>query len=148
MLQILLLILTSTGFASDWNGQWSGRGNCYLSRDPGLLSTCDYSLFIQRTNQELSIRNCVVWQQEWGEGRECLNGQYEIRQDHKLWRMIQNRMEEVGEISPQKIEIKASFSGGSSSETYLIDQESNVLFTVDHRNAGAWWLYRAKLSPR
>lgn len=144
MISLLAAILFSlAGQASD-SGQWAGKGSCHLSHAPQIQSYCEYLLWITRTETDLHIRRCTMWRQEWGEGWECPETTYQIRNGSELW--IEDGSEQIraGEIADNKILVDFAHKNGTYFELYQF-KGPELLYEAQFTASGMEWRYGARM---
>lgn len=147
---LIFLALTLAPFsiaASDLSGHWSGRGSCYLSRTAQVNSTCDYIIRIEHIDETLSILKCLIWIQEWGEGRECQRREFEVRQNNELWITDHQNEFKAGQIIKNKVLIEHPTPGGSVEESFVFEGTS-LSYEGMYQTSSMRWNYWADLESK
>lgn len=140
------ILLPILALGSNHSGNWSGSGHCYLNPAHALNNGCDYVIHIDHQEDRLSILNCITWRQQWGEGIECPQSRFKIRNQNELWIIEPQRSFKAGTISKNKITIEYEFWGGFNHEYYHFDQ-TKLSYKNTYESSGMQWIYYAELAP-
>ncbi|MCB0412533.1 MAG: hypothetical protein KDD22_08415, partial [Bdellovibrionales bacterium] len=131
----------------DLNGKWVGAGSCYLSHSRQSRGACDYQVTIESSKDQLTLLRCVVWHQEWGDGRDCTRRKFEIYFGNELWKVTSEGSEMQGYIEEREIRLDHPIPGGFEKDTYSLDGE-RLHYDGIMETSGMQWLHRVELSKK
>lgn len=142
---ILAFFIGGSALGAEMSGAWEGKGNCYLDHGVSAQSACEVMVGTRLESDRLYLRTCAIWRQEWGNGHDCWEYQFEVR-GKVLWLPHGDELIRVGRVSEDLIEIDYAFEGGFNREKYRWTDDG-VALEREQQATGMRWLYRAELQP-
>lgn len=138
---LLILLMSSTAFATDFDGSWSGQGWFDDSTLEAPLPG-DVYLSIKFSLTSLELSEC--WILKPNTPKRCIQSQYEIREDGELW----SRGRKIGDAYPYDIQILEANSQVAEQMTFTLTAPDRVRFQYSYVNMDGQNMHRKGVLKR
>lgn len=132
------LLLSFNIMASDFTGNWEGRG-FIGDHSPGDALEATARITIDVTNDHLYFKECMSFTSENVPQNFCIHSDYKIENENDI---INDRGEKIGNIYPFKISIFESNSQVSEQISFDLKGQSKLRYIYNYQNIDGEYLHK------